>query len=162
MLDHDFGGIWTEKKLGKVRDYLQPYIRILSGKGYTTGYIDVFAGTGYRTIRTSCPEELCLFDEIEADEAQEYSDGSTRIALNITPAFDKYILIEKDPEKYVALRGLKEELPAHAEKIFVLNGDAKELIADMCSAKKNWTRHRAVMFLDPYGMQSGPSAAGIP
>jgi three-Cys-motif partner protein len=153
MLDHEFGGGWTEKNLEKVGNYLKPYMKILAGKGFTTGYIDAFAGTGYRTIRAACTDELDLFDELEARDAQEYSDGSARIALRTEPPFDKYVFIEKDPEKCSVLLGLKDEFPEQASRIEVRNGDANEVIESMCSAGRNWSRYRAVMFLDPYGMQ---------
>ena len=153
MLDHEFGGDWTDNKLAKVRAYLPAYIKVLSDKGFKTGYIDAFAGTGYRTSRPICQDDPGLFEEIEASDAQNYSDGSARIALMVEPAFDKYIFIEKDPEKCSALLTLKNEFPALATRVEVCNGDANDVIARMCSEKMDWSRHRAVMFLDPYGMQ---------
>ena len=153
MIDQPFGGEWTEKKLEKVRKYLPAYTHILSGKGFTTGYIDAFAGTGYRTIRNDCSDVPGLFNEMEAKDAQEYRDGSARIALRTDPAFDKYIFIEKDSEKCQALQALKIEFPVLAPSIDIRNGDANKTIRDMCSVKMNWTKHRAVMFLDPFGMQ---------
>jgi three-Cys-motif partner protein len=153
MLEHQFGGDWTEKKLEKVRKYLPAYTTVLHGKGFTTGFIDAFAGTGYRTTRASCSGDLALFNETDAESAQAYSDGSARIALQVEPSFDRYIFIEKDPDKCIALRSLKEDFPDRAGKIDIRSGDSNEVISAMCAESVNWSRHRAVMFLDPYGMQ---------
>jgi three-Cys-motif partner protein len=48
---------------------------------------------------------------------------------------------------------LKAEFPQLANKITSVNQEANEYIQNLC--KKDWlkTNHRAVMFLDPYGMQ---------
>lgn len=153
MPDKPFGGEWTEVKLEKVRKYLPAYTKILSGKGFTTGYIDAFAGTGYRNIRNACSDEQGIFDELEANEVQAYRDGSARIALRTDPPFDKYIFIEKDAGKCEVLQLLKDEFPSLAGQIDIRNGDANEVIRAMCSEKMNWRQHRAVMFLDPFGMQ---------
>lgn len=153
MLEQTFGGNWTEVKLEKIRKYLLPYTQILADKHFTIGYIDAFAGTGYRAIRKACPEEPGLFDEMEDHDAQAYRDGSARIALRTVPPFNKYIFIEKDPEKCRILQLLKSEFPHLANQIYIRNGDANEIIGKMCSEKMNWSRRRAVMFLDPFGMQ---------
>jgi three-Cys-motif partner protein len=151
--NQEFGGDWTERKLDKVRKYLPAYMKVLSGKGFTTGYIDAFAGTGYRMLRKSYPGERGLFDELEADDVEEYRDGSARIALQTDPPFDKYVFIEKDPNKCQELQTLRVEKPDFADKISIKNGDANELIAKMCAPPKSWESHRAVLFLDPFGMQ---------
>lgn len=152
MLEHEFGGDWTDHKLAKVRAYLPAYMKVLSDKGFKTGYIDAFAGTGYRTSRPICQDDPGLFEEIEASDAQSYSDGSARIALQVNPPFDSYIFIERDTEKCAELNKLRDEFPALASRIEVKNGDANIVIAEMCSGKER-TWQRAVMFLDPYGMQ---------
>lgn len=154
MLEHEFGGDWTERKLEKIRKYLPAYMKILSTKkGLTTGYIDAFAGTGYRTLRDTCPGEPGLFDSFEAPDIERYRKGSARIALQTDPPFDRYIFIEKDKAKCAALENLKRDFPGLAERIEIKNLDANKCIRSMCSPNKNWKTHRAVMFLDPFGMQ---------
>lgn len=153
MVEQGFGGRWTERKLQKVREYLPAYMKILAGKGFATGYIDAFAGTGYRTLRKSCPEEPGLFDDLDDSEVEKYRDGSARIALETSPPFNKYVFIEKDSEKCRKLEEIKAEYPELASTINIRNGDANTEIAAMCAPRVSWKKHRAVMFLDPFGMQ---------
>jgi len=72
--------------------------------------------------------------------------------LQITPEFDKYIFIEKSKKHFTELEKLKDEFPDKAKKIVLLNADANSYISDLCN-NYEWQNHRAVMFLDPYGMQ---------
>ena len=81
-----------------------------------------------------------------------YSKGSTRIALEIKPEFDKYIFIEKSKKHYTELLKLKEEFPAKEKKIDLINTDANTWLIDRCTNYK-WQNNRVVLFLDPYGMQ---------
>jgi three-Cys-motif partner protein len=110
MIEHPFGGTWTDQKLKKIGRYLPAYTNILKDKGFTIGYIDAFAGTGYRTLRSSCPDVPGLFDELEDSDAQGYRDGSARIALDTDPPFDRYIFIEKEIGKCTELEQLKNNL----------------------------------------------------
>jgi hypothetical protein len=43
-----FGGDWTEAKLGVIAKYLRGYTRALKEQPFRKAYIDAFAGTGYR------------------------------------------------------------------------------------------------------------------
>jgi len=153
MTEQAFGGGWTERKLEKVRKYLPAYMSVLTGKGFTTGYIDAFAGTGYRELRNSCPEEPGLFGDLEDSDIETYRDGSARIALETYPPFDKYVFIEKDADKCRKLEDIRAEHPELATKISIRNCDANTEISAMCAPQISWKRHRAVMFLDPFGMQ---------
>ncbi len=47
---------------------------------------------------------------------------------------------------------LKNEFPEKKQKIQLVNADANTYISDLCNNYK-WQNHRAVLFLDPYGMQ---------
>ena len=67
------------------------------------------------------------------------------------PRFDSYIFIERDPERCAALERLRDDFPDRADNIHVQQGDANEEIQALCG--KDWSSHRAVWFLDPYGMQ---------
>ena len=116
-------------------------------------YIDAFAGTGYRDIRHQQEEDqLSLFNQDEILEANAYSAGSARIALRIEPEFDKYIFIEKSGKRCNELRKLLAEFRDKAEKIEIVHNEANQYIVNLCLQSK-WSGHRAVMFLDPYGMQ---------
>ena len=112
-------------------------------------HIDAFAGTGYRTNRQDINPNELMFPEIAEQEVQRFLDGSARIALQVQPKFQKYILIEKDENRFAELQRLKVEFPS--DDIELVQSDANEYLNDLCG--KDWRGHRAVLFLDPYGME---------
>lgn len=149
---HDFGGDWTDEKLERVRKYLVEYTKIMSKQKFRFAYIDAFAGTGYRTLRQEeNPEEL-MFPEIAEQESQRFLEGSARIALQIKPRFTKYIFIEKADGHIRELAKLKLEFPLVQNDIEVVQADANSYLQDRCE-NYTWRHNRAVVFLDPYGMQ---------
>ncbi len=92
-----------------------------------------------------------LFPDLADEASQELLEGSARIALKVEPRFDRYIFIERDSNHCEQLEGLRQEFPHLAKDIKIRQGDANVVIQDLCS--KDWTTRRAVLFLDPYGMQ---------
>jgi three-Cys-motif partner protein len=151
---HRFGGDWTSDKLGVLESYLSRYTTALKDTSFRKAYIDAFAGTGYREVRgdpdAQEPDAL-LFPDLAENEPQELLDGSARLALKTEPRFDRYIFIERSKEHCEQLETLRDEFPELAEDIIIKLGDANMEIQGLC--KKDWRRRRAVMFLDPYGMQ---------
>lgn len=161
---HTFGGEWTTTKLEILGKYLTAYTTALQDKPtrdrpFRKAYIDAFAGTGYRTMSRSesdvaddgADANLALPDLAEA-APQELLDGSARIALKVEPHFDRYIFIERRKKHVRELENLKTEFPDLASRIQVTRGDANTEIKSLC-AKRGWKERRAVLFLDPYGMQ---------
>jgi three-Cys-motif partner protein len=147
-----FGGDWTAEKLERVRKYLVAYAKIMRRQQFRFAYIDAFAGTGYRLLKQEeGPNEL-MFPELVEQESKEFLEGSARVALQIQPRFTKYILIEKDLSRFTELQKLKEEYPALQSDIIIVNANANEYIKDLCQNFK-WHKNRAVLFLDPFGMQ---------
>jgi three-Cys-motif partner protein len=118
---------------------------VLKRKRLTRFYIDAFAGTGDRT--TERQREQMLF---ELPELDSMTKGSTRVALEIEPPFHQYIFIEKSRKHASALEQLRNEYPSRNIKTF--NEDANEAIQRICR-EQDWRLNRAVLFLDPYGMQ---------
>jgi len=149
---HSFGGDWTTEKLERVRKYLVAYATIMNKHQFRFAYIDAFAGTGYRTKQKFTDSSESLFPQLLDDESQEFLDGSVRIALQVEPRFHKYIFIESDPKRYAALASLKDEYPLLQDDILLENSDANVYLQDLC-VNRIWTSRRAVLFLDPYGMQ---------
>ena len=145
----NFGGDWTTEKLERVRKYLKAYATIMKDWNFRFAYIDAFAGTGYRTDRQDTNPSELMFPEIAEQEVQRFLDGSARIALQVQPKFQNYILIEKDDNRFAELEKLKVEFPS--DDIELIQSDANEYLNDLCG--KDWRRHRAVLFLDPYGME---------
>jgi three-Cys-motif partner protein len=157
---HRFGGNWTEQKLSVLADYLQQYNVALQNQPFRRAYIDAFAGTGYRHLRGAASREVANqmridFPDLAAEDAQAFRDGSARLALRTSPPFHRYIFIERNVEWCAQLAGLKSDFPELADRIDIQRGDANEKIQELC--RKNWhvrgSERRAVLFLDPYGMQ---------
>lgn len=146
-----FGGHWTQKKLAKVKSYLAAYTTALKHMPFTLIYIDAFAGTGYRTLEKSTSGGLGFFEDQIGKDMQAFHDGSAKIALQIDPPFNKYVFIEQDPVKCAELEKLKLEFPHKRDAIQIYNDDANSVLLSLCST---WNRRkdRAVLFLDPFGM----------
>jgi three-Cys-motif partner protein len=152
--DHRFGGDWTSRKLAVIAAYLTSYTTALKNAPFKKAFIDAFAGTGYRRPRRNESDgavQPVLFPDLAADAPQALLDGSARLALQTVPRFDKYIFIERNEDRSVALKNLKVEFPAMAADIHIRAGDANAELQALC--RLNWSGHRAVLFLDPYGMQ---------
>ncbi len=154
-LGHRFGGNWTEQKLECVRKYLHAYTTIMNKQHFQYAYIDAFAGTGYRDMENDEDAEELMFPDLVAPEVVSFHDGSARNALEVEPPFMKYVFIEKNTNRYAELEELKKEFLLKAEfsedMIECRHEDANEYLKNLCG--KNWKNHRALVFLDPYGMQ---------
>lgn len=142
---HRFGGPWTVEKLEALRKYLERYAQALKNQSFNRIYIDAFAGTGERTAKRQQDTTL-----MEIPELDEMTKGSARIALEVEPPFPRYIFVEKQPSRSSVLKDLKAEFPERG--IEVLNEDANTAVQRIC-AETDWWKNRAVLFLDPYGMQ---------
>lgn len=145
MVDHEFGGAWTEIKLDILRKYLHFYTQALKNKPFKLLYIDAFAGSGSRSEKI--PHSLLLGEE----EKKLIYAGSAKIALDIERKFDHYLFIETDKERYDALQTLKNDYPSLDIRVY--NADANERIQTICS-RPVWgtsSKYRGVIFLNPYG-----------
>lgn len=155
MIHQRFGGQWTDKKLECLRRYLMSYMRIMKGneraRFFTTNYVDAFAGSGYISNKNEESGEDIPLPGLEEDQnGESLKKGSPCIALEIDPPFDKYIFIEKNPKNIIELSSLKTQYPNR--NIDIIQGDANKFLAQWCS-DTDWVRNRAVVFLDPFGMQ---------
>jgi three-Cys-motif partner protein len=146
-----FGGNWTQQKLRVLSKYLRAYRKIFDrnerARYFRVAYVDAFAGTGV----VPRPEIEGAFAElipslVTAEE--EFRKGSVRRALEVDPAFDHYIFIEKDRSKCEELSDLRKEFPNR--KIDVVNEDANVALLKWCR-EMDPRRERAVIFLDPFG-----------
>jgi len=115
-------------------------------------YFDAFAGSGIRSEKAGEAEsgDLLLVDR--DPEATELLKGSAQVALETEPAFDRYIFVEKNPAYAAALEQLRNKFPGLSRRIYIAQGDANDLLVRWCK-KTDWKKTRAVVFLDPYGMQ---------
>lgn len=153
-----FGGGWTDKKLHALSEYLTQYRLIMTrnekARYFKTIYLDGFAGTGVRQdagAQESEELQLSLSPELDV-EIQEYKRGSATVALSLSSPFDKYVFVEKIEKRAEELSALihrdYEKLEPRCQ---VECGDANSFLRKWCR-ETDWRTHRAVVFLDPYGM----------
>lgn len=150
-----FGGDWTERKLEKLDKYLIAYLNVFKNQDWCCKlYIDAFAGTGYRKEKdVGKIEDGGLFgiDLENSEEDESYRDGSAAIALRRDPGFDEYHFIEIDSVKCQELEKLKDQYTG--KQIHCHNAEANEAIQALCkNGRAYWSKRRAVLFLDPFGM----------
>jgi three-Cys-motif partner protein len=146
--EHEFGGASTDLKLSLIEAYLATFTIALRRRYPNLWYIDAFAGTGVRTIKHAA-REGDLFSE-PSDPRIEDRRGSALIAINTKPAFDQLVFIDLRAKHFRALLALKEEYSDR--NVLVLRGNANEIVSNIVHAR-HWRDTRAVMFLDPYGLQ---------
>ena len=158
MSEQIFGGNWTQDKLRRLEKYLLAYraifVRNVGARFYTTWYVDAFAGTGVRTQQEHAKQEPNLFEDVYEDpESAGYLDGSARIALGLPSPFDRYLFVEKSRDKSTKLRAsVEQDFPSLFDRCDFRLGDANATLRNWCK-ERDWSKERAVVFLDPYGMQ---------
>ncbi|MBW3637904.1 MAG: three-Cys-motif partner protein TcmP [Armatimonadetes bacterium] len=160
MVEHRFGGNWTQVKLERLRKYLSAYTTIFHAneraRFLKTVYVDAFAGTGYSAPATkpvASEAELDLFPDLAEQEAQEFLKGSAQIALDVEPTFDRYVFVEKEAEYAAELHRLKGLHRNSEQNIEIVQGDARTFLPHWCE-EQDWKKTRAVVFLDPYSSQA--------
>jgi three-Cys-motif partner protein len=154
MVEHKFGGDWTEAKLKRLKQYLNQYRQIFSrnprARYFTTWYVDAFAGSGSRA------EESPTLDLLEPEATQEairYFAGSAKIALELESPFHRYLFIEKSRLRCDELKSMiAREHPNLSAQCEFRQQDANEALLAWCK-QRDWNKDRAVVFLDPYGLQ---------
>ncbi len=153
MAQHRFGGPWTERKLKALGEYLVAYQRIFThnpkAKELKTVYVDAFAGTGERDSgETESGQQVFGYDE----DMRRYQEGSVKIALSIPEKFHRYVFIDAKPGHVRQLRDLvAREFHDLRNRCLVERADANEWLQNWCQ-REDWRTQRAVVFLDPYGM----------
>jgi three-Cys-motif partner protein len=157
MVEPQFGGPWTEDKLSRLRKYLGAYMTIFStnprARMLKTVYVDAFAGTGFRReFPSETAGEDLLFDISSDSDAEALRKGSAQVALETTPPFSEYIFIEHNEEHVRNLASLRQRFSGIASRIKIIPEDANIYLLEWCK-ETDWTKTRAVVFLDPYGMQ---------
>jgi three-Cys-motif partner protein len=152
-------GPWAKEKLEALGEYLSFYTTVLKKQGHWlrgTIFVDAFAGPGLSRVRTreKAAEPPGLFGpDPESDAAEvEFLKGSPRVALDIANPFNFYIFVERDAQRIAELKGLKAEY-APTRDVTVREGDANAALQSWLASGIDWQHYRAVVFLDPFGMQ---------
>ena len=153
MARHRFGGPWTERKLAALRAYLEAYQRIFTrnptARSLQTVYVDAFAGTGERDAGDAVPEHgLFGYDE----DTRRYQEGSVKIALSLPDKFHRYVFLDAKAGHVRLLEELvAREFPELRDRCRIERAEANEWLRRWCR-EEDWRMQRAVVFLDPYGM----------
>lgn len=155
-------GLWAREKLDCLGRYLREYTKIMRKQGWCRSYyyFDAFAGAGQSIIRQTYaaqnPDLLPLeISSIYADDPDElsYANGSPFVALDIDHPFSKYFFVEKNHHRANDLRNIQREY-AGKRNVEVREEDANQAIRKFLFEEGfDWKSSRAVMFLDPFGMQ---------
>jgi three-Cys-motif partner protein len=149
-----FGNKDTAKKQSVVVDYLAAYLHVMSKQPFHLAYVDAFAGCGAR-IDAADQETAQSGFAFEAPASQPKA-GTALEALRLKPGFHRYVFGDLNARHLEALgqriseaRDAGEVLP----ETILLPVDANELVRRECEWLSGNRNRRAVMFLDPYGMQ---------
>jgi three-Cys-motif partner protein len=144
MTSQEFGGDWTQQKLQILDEYLAAYCQIFRtnarAKFFKTIYVDAFAGSG--VIQHGG-------DPDEDGSTTKLLEGSA--ARAVRHSFHEYLFIDKSAKRIAELEKLKLNSDAR-DRISIRHGDANEKLLEFARST-DWKTHRAVVFLDPYGMQ---------
>lgn len=129
-------GYWSEVKLEILKEYASAYSRILSAQKAPTlahVYIDGFAGAGMHL----------------AKHAGTFVLGSPLNALQVTPPFREYHLIDIEPGKIESLRNLV----GNREDVFIHQGDCNQILLETVFPRVLYQAYRrGLCILDPYGL----------
>ena len=154
-----WGNDWTIEKLEAFKKYVDAYLTIMDANknkyGWKTLYFDGFAGSGDRDrkddgIETENNSQLLDFN-IEEDETNVYKGAAERV-LNLKKKFDYYYFIDLEGK---SLNKLKEKLSPYdmGYQLQFRDGDANKYIKELSSALKKNKKLKALVLLDPFGMQ---------
>lgn len=142
----EFGSAHTEKKLRTVQSYLSAFTTALKKQDFELIYFDACAGSGASTVKRDKNQGRLL-------EADELTEGSAMRALQIAVPFDRYVLNDTKRKNVRSLATkVHQHFPQLEDRVRILQSDANEALADLCK-RTNWRETRAVVFLDPFGLQ---------
>lgn len=156
-------GPWAKDKLDRLRKYLNAYTTIMRKQEWCSGfaYVDAFAGPGRHELRRKSKAlnfqnlliDVAAFSHQDKDQT-EFIAGSPRVALEIKFPFSVYVFIEKDPMRVAGLEEIQREY-AETRNIVIRQSDCNRYLLEKLARnpKIEWAKWRAVVFLDPFGMQ---------
>lgn len=160
MVAQAFGDEHTRLKLETVERYLSAYTTALKRQSFELLYVDVCAGSGTSIPRSALPDRAVNEDQsqlLEPSEPIADTDkiivGSALRSLGARPPFDRYLLNDVKKSNVDALRcAIDSDFSHLADRVTLSQFDANKMLLDLCR-KTNWRSTRAVVFLDPFGLQ---------
>lgn len=155
-----FGDEHTRKKLETVEKYLRAFTTALKKRDFELLYIDACAGSGSSIPksalvgRQAASYQSGLLQDSEAvADTDQIIVGSAIRALSVQPPFDRYLFNDVKPANVQALRKRIEQQFGHLkDRVTITQFDANAMLSDICD-RTNWRSTRAVVFLDPFGLQ---------
>lgn len=154
----EFGDEHTKKKLETVEKYLSAYATALKYSPFKLLYVDACAGSGSSVPKATLEQpnlnqvSLNGFSSPVAD-TDAIIVGSAIRALGVNPPFHRYLLNDVKQTNVDALRkAIKEDFPHLNDRVELTRLDANEMLRNLC-ASQDWKETRAVVFLDPFGLQ---------
>ncbi|WOD27083.1 three-Cys-motif partner protein TcmP [Alloalcanivorax xenomutans] len=140
-MKHQFGGIWTRKKLTVLEAYLRFYVTALKNQPFKLHYADAFAGTGsHSPARLENQDMLIPYEDFK---------GSVEVALSVDPAFHQYHFNDLNPAHIAELEVIRDRHPY--KEIEIYQQDANAFVPTFCSSLSG--HDRAILFVDPYSTQ---------
>jgi len=155
----EFGSDHTKTKLDAVQKYLSAFTTALKKRQFTLLYVDACAGSGasvpkgLRNKSNPYEGQTGLWGQELVFDADHIVEGSAARALSISPPFDRYVLNDLKRENVASLRALVHGEFSHlADRVTFTQRDANDILRQLCR-KTNWKSTRAVVFIDPFGLQ---------
>lgn len=142
----EFGSAHTEKKLHAVQKYLDAFTTALKKQSFELLYVDACAGSGASTSKKVKGQGLLL-------DVDEVTAGSAVRAMEISTPFDRYISNDTKLKNVRSLSAIVDErFPGLKDRVSIHRSDANDALTEL-ARQTNWKRSRAVVFLDPFGLQ---------
>jgi three-Cys-motif partner protein len=156
----EFGDKHTKKKLETVEAYLRAFTTALKKQNFTLYYIDACAGSGASVPKQSRARAGVNTDQVglgisteEIADADLIVQGSATRALSINPPFDRYIFNDARRSNVRSLSEIVQKQFSHLEdRVEITQQDANARLRALCGSV-DWKCSRAVVFLDPFGLQ---------
>jgi three-Cys-motif partner protein len=146
MLTQRFGNEHTNRKLNTVQNYLSAYTTALKKQNFQLIYFDACAGSGSSAPKSEDNHVALL-------EVDEITTGSAIRALEVETAFDRYIFNDLRRDNVRSLEAIVEsDFSQLKDRVQLTQKDANEALIELCNSV-NWRSSRAVVFLDPFGLQ---------
>lgn len=127
MVEHRYGGPWTDIKLDALQRYLSFFTTALKHQPFDLWYVDAFAGSGDRIVEC---EVGGLFEGEATHVVDVRLDGSAKKALEVDPPFQRLVFIEPHKKRHAALAALKAANP-HRD-IVCFRDDGNALVGAIC------------------------------
>lgn len=142
----EFGSAHTQKKLAAVQSYLSAFTTALKKQSFELIYIDACAGSGSSKPKERAGQAALL-------DADDVTIGSAVRALQIDTPFDRYVFNDTKLKNVRSLSTIvQEQFPALVNRVEIIRTDANEALSQIAEST-DWKRSRAVVFLDPFGLQ---------